>query len=100
MQALPPEDVFKEQGALAQLDLSAVRIGFAQAIELAEKYRVQTYPHHPIMKMICVLQQQELPFWNMTLVTGTLQMINIRIDAVTGQLLSRSLHSIMDLAKE
>jgi hypothetical protein len=98
--AMPPEEVFKEQGTLTKLDLSAVRIGLAQAGVKAEQYKQESYPHHMTMRMICILQQREQPEWNITIVTNTLHMINIKINAMTGELISRSMDSIMSLSRE
>lgn len=98
--AMPPEEVFKQGGTLKQLDLSAVRLGLKDALDRAEKERAAAYPRHATLKAICVLQQQDSPTWNITLVTGTLQMINMRIDALTGQVISRSMQSIMNIARE
>jgi hypothetical protein len=98
--AMPPEEVFKQGGILAPLDLAAVRLGLPEALVRAEKERAAAYPRHPFMKAICVLQQQEGPVWNITLVTGTLQMITMRFSATTGMLVSREMRSIMDLARD
>lgn len=98
--AMPPEEVFKESGTLRRLDLDAVLLGLAAAMERAEKERASAYPRHPAMKMICILQQQDVPVWNITIVTGTLQMINMKLSATNGELLSRSMQSIMGLVRE
>ena len=98
--AMPPEDVFKEQGTLQKLDLGLVKLGLQEALERAEKERVINYPRHPTMKVICVLQQHNMPVWNLTLVTNTLQMINMKFSALTGELISRQIQSIMNLARE
>ncbi len=98
--AMPPEEVFKQDGKLKQLDLTAVRLGLKDALERAEKERAAAYPQHATIKAICILQQHDNPTWNLTLVTGTMQMINMRIDALTGQVLSRSIQSIMNIARE
>jgi hypothetical protein len=97
---MPAEEVFKERGVLEALDLSLVKLGLTQALAKAEEYRHDAYPKHQTMKTICVLQQKQRPIWNMTIVTNTLNMINMRIDAQTGELISREMQSIMNLAKE
>jgi hypothetical protein len=98
--AMPPEDVFKQSGVLQRLDLARVKIGLQDALALAEKERLVAYPRHATMKTIAVLQQHDAPEWNITLVTATLQMINMKFNATTSELLSRSMQSIMDLARD
>lgn len=100
VEAMPPEEVFKQTATLPQLDLGLVKLGLKDVLEKAEKERATAYPHHPFAKAICVLQQQDGPVWNITLVTATLQMINMRFNATTGFLLNRSMQSIMDLARD
>jgi len=98
--ARPPEEVFKESGTLAPLDLGAIRFGFADALRIAERTRAAYYPTHGVMQGFCILQQSDTyarPVWNITLVLGTLSMLNMKIDAVTGELLSRELQNIMSL---
>jgi hypothetical protein len=98
--AMPEEEIFKEKGHLHKLDLTAVRLGLKEATGKAEQYKAESYPRHQTMRMISILQQAEMPLWNITIVTNTLHMINLKIDAMTGQLISRSMDSIMSLAKE
>jgi hypothetical protein len=97
---LPAEEVFKQSGTLQKLELDMVRLGLREALEHAEAERAKAYPHHSSMKFICVLQQSDEPTWNITLVTNTLQMINMKISAHSGEMRSREMHSIMDLARE
>jgi len=98
--AMPEEEVFKKEGHLEPLDLTAVRLGVKEAVARAEQERAAAYPRHSAVKTICVLQQQGNPVWNLTLVTATLQMIIMRIDAMSGQVLSKDMHSVMSIVKE
>jgi hypothetical protein len=95
------EQVFKQPGkVLAPLDLAAVRVGLADALARAERERARDYPHHMPMRIICVLQQHEQPCWLLTIVTNTMQMLTVRLDATIGTVLSREMTSLMSLVKE
>jgi len=96
----PPEDVFKESGKLKALDMDKVAVGLHDARTLATAYLEEHYPQHPIQQEILVLQQAEHPVWNCTLVTKTLNMLNLKIDARSGDILHVGLHNIMDLRKD
>jgi hypothetical protein len=99
--AMPPEEIFKEEGkVLHALDLTAVRFGLKEALDRAEKQRQQVYPRHECMRTIAILQQADRPVWNITLVTNTLNMINMKIDAMTGELVSRDMQNIMSIVKD
>jgi hypothetical protein len=97
---LPAEEVFKQQGVLEALNLDMVQLGLHEALERAEAERADAYPRHTTTKSICILQQQDGPVWNITLVTATLQMINVKLSAQSGEVRSRDMRSIMDLARE
>jgi hypothetical protein len=98
--AREPEEVFKKEGVLAQLDIAAVRIGLSEALRNAERLRSAHYPQHNVMQCFCILQQHDWPVWNITLVLGSLNMLNMKIDAMTGEALSRELQNIMSLRAE
>lgn len=98
--ARPPEEVFKEEGAIAPLDLLSLRQGLLDALRVAERTRAANYAAHATMQGFFILQQSGVhsrPIWNVTLVLATLNMVNLKIDAVTGEVLSRELQNIMSL---
>ena len=94
------EEVFKEHGTLKKLLMENVQISVASAIDLAVKFQKESYPAHQAMRLICILQEQDRPVWNITIVTNTLQMANYKIDAADGTLLSKDMRSLMSLSKE
>lgn len=97
----PPEEVFKREGTLEELDLGEVEVGLSRAREIAEAYRREHYPAHPVTQEICILQRLGIQVWNLTLVTSTLNMLNIRIAAHSGEIISAEMRNILDLrAKE
>jgi len=100
VQELPPEPVFKETGVLKALDLDTVQIGVEDAVEKAKAYTLEGYPNQIITKTISILQQKDVPVWNMTVITAAFSMINIRIDATNGKMLGRTMTSIMSLIRE
>lgn len=99
VKARPPEDVFKEHGTVPRLEIGKVEVGFARARALADEYRKEHYPTHPVMQEICILQQMDVPVWNMTLVTQTLNMLNLRIDAASGAVIRTDMQNILSLRK-
>jgi len=97
----PADKVFTDhEHALPQLDIDAVRVGLQDALVLAEKEQRKEYAAHQVVKVICVLQQKESPVWNMTLVTSTLHMLLLKLNAITGEVISRELQNLMSLKKE
>ncbi len=93
----PPEEVFKEGGELTKLDVDKVKTGLEEARAIAERYRSEKYPDHPLQQQIIILQQAEQPVWNITLVLMTLNMLNLKISAETGEILHEEMRNILDL---
>ncbi len=100
VRARPPEGAFKEEGVIAPLDLASVGIGLAQARELAAARMRERYPAHPVQQEICILQQGDGPVWNLTIVTATLNLVTMRLDARDGAVLSDELRNIMDMQQK
>jgi hypothetical protein len=97
---MPAEEVFKEQGVLQPLDLNSLRYGLSEALSVAEVSRKESYSHHPVLQAFCALQHNDdynRPVWNITMVLGTLHMLNMKIDAISGEVLVRDLQNIMSL---
>lgn len=95
-----PEEVFKDGGTVTPLELQTVKLGLQEVRDLAAGLRESKYAAHPVLQEICVLQQIDIPVWNITLVTQTLQMIHLRFDAITGELVTEELRNILDLRKQ
>jgi hypothetical protein len=93
----PEEDAFKEGKTINLLDLSLVKISLEEVMIIAEKKRKEKYPSEIVYKNILILQNIESQVWNVTLISMAFNIINMKIDAETGELLDSSIHSIMNL---
>lgn len=91
------EEAFKEGKTINLLDLSNVKISLEQALEIAERARNEKYPSEIIYKSIMILQNIGRQVWNITLISMSFNIINIRVDAETGEVLQINIHSIMNL---
>lgn len=84
-------------GKIAPLELSTVKIEFEEAVAKAKEIIKEHYRAHTVTQQICILQHLETQVWNLTLVTASFGMINIRIDAASGKIISHELRNLMDL---
>ncbi|MBR9700274.1 hypothetical protein GOV11_00205 [Candidatus Woesearchaeota archaeon] len=101
IESRPPEEVLKESGVLRELDTKILKIGLTEARELAEKHLKEKYAGQQASQEICILQQAEVPVWNITLVLASLNMLNLRIQADSGEITYEDMRNILDLrAKE
>lgn len=97
----PEEDIFKEPDKkVEELDLKKVKISLEKALAKAENLKIEKYSAETVKKIIVILQKLETELYNLTLVTETFNMINVKIDANTGDVISESITSILGLKKD
>jgi len=102
IKATPPQEAFKEKNYIAALDLSKVKVSMDDALNTAQQVVKENYPAHLLSKAIVLLQK--LPefgqIWNITVITHTFQVINIKVDAKTGKTIKHSMESLLGWKKE
>jgi hypothetical protein len=91
------EDVFKKEGAVSPLEFSKVKLSVAKAMEICDKLLKEKYPAQNVTKRIILLQATDRQIYNITLVTRSFAIINIKIDAINGEIVNHNLQSIMGL---
>lgn len=95
----PEEDAFKKDGTIRKLDIKKVKINITKALKICDELVDKKYPNRSITKKIIILQNLEKEIYNITLVTLSFDILNIRLDAATGEILSDNIQSIMGLGK-
>lgn len=78
------EEIFKKsKNEIRKLDLRKVKINFERVLKIINKKHKEKFS-----KKIIILQNMDKPFWNISLLDDSLNITNIKIDAVTGRILS------------
>jgi len=96
----PEEDAFKKEGIIKKLDIAKVKISISKALKVCDELVDKKYPNRSITKKIIILQNLDKQIYNITLVTLSFDILNIRIDAITGEVLSDNIQSIMTLGRK
>lgn len=96
---LPPDDAFNKGEEIKVLNLDDVAISFATAEEKAVAFLQQLRPAETVTKVIVLLQHLDRTLYNITLVTNLFNILNVRIDAKTGEVYQHDLRSILSLRK-
>jgi len=84
----------KEKTKVKELKIEDVKIYLSLALKIAEKTK-EKYSKEKPGKEIMILQNVTLPIWNITYLLS-LNILNIKIDAITGKIISESLDSVTD----
>jgi len=82
-----PQEVFKEQDFIPELEIEEVKIEFSEAIKSALK---EALPETEFSKIIAILQNIDgKNVWNFTLMNKSFHILNVRIDAESGNLIKK-----------
>jgi uncharacterized membrane protein YkoI len=95
----PSSDVFKEEQTVSVLDFAQTKVSFEEAMEIAVALQKEKYGADIPTKDIVVLQTiGERALYNVTFITQSFHLLNIRIDASSGEVVSDTKKPLMDLA--
>ena len=92
----PEQEVFKKPGeSIKKVNIEDVKLGLDDVLKKANNIKEKKYPKEVVTKTIAILQNIKLgQLWNITLITSSLNTINIKIDAKTGKIIKHELVSL------
>ena len=92
----PLQEPFKRpEDKVGQLDLNKVKITYEEAMEKANE-TLKEYPKAISTKIIVLLQNiDNLDVWNVTFMTADVSVINIKINATDGNVISHNKQSLI-----
>jgi len=93
------DDIFqKEKSKVNELKLEEIKVGLDKMLKLLEDFRKEKYSGDFPNKIIAVLQSLDgKATWNITCLTATLKILNIKLDAKTGKVLEDKLENVFSL---
>ena len=88
--------VFKPAHEMVEeLQLDKVQVTLDDALAIVDAVRAEHYKKETPHKKIIILQQVKRPLWNITLLTASLNVLNVKICAKTGEVLEHELRSAL-----
>jgi len=95
------EEVFKKENDIPELKLEEVKVTDAKALETAKRVLQDNYKNEREQKTILVLQKlKDEALWNITFITAAFKIVNVKISAVTGQVISNKISAISDFMQK
>ncbi len=111
------EQAFKKGKTLPELKAGAVKVEIQDSIRAAEEVRSKKYRGEGASSIIAILQPLSaeeifggagkpekiagpIPVWNLTYITTSYNIINIKVDAETGKVLSDTVSGVMDFMQK
>lgn len=86
----------KDDSMLKPLLIDELNVSFEEAMQIADKFLIEKGVMTAAKKII-ILQTEEVMQWNITVMTQTFNLINIKINAKTKEILKTESYSIYDL---
>ena len=97
------EDIFKkEETKVNEIQLDKVKLTLDNALAKANEFQEKNFPKDKSIKTIAILQNMSSlgNIWNITYVTETFNILNMKIDASSGKVLKHNLSSVFSFRKE
>ena len=94
-------EVFKKKDEkVIKLNLSDVKVSEAEALSKVKEIQKLKYKNENITKFIIILQCKKSPRWNISSITSSLKVINIKIDAGNADILEETIANLLSFAKK
>ena len=97
------EEVFKkDETKVMEVELNNVKLNFYETMEKANSFKKEKYPKEASIKIIAILQNTEKfgTVWNITFITESFNILNIKIAASNGKILEEKLEPIISFKKD
>lgn len=91
-----PDEMLSEDNIVEELKLDEVKTSFLQADNKVQDFAKEKGVLS-IVKKIFILQKKEGLIWNITYLTNEFKLLNIKIDAITGEIVHSDVVSVFDL---
>lgn len=97
VQATPDAEVFKKDGDIPALDRKRVKVDISAALKSVRGIQEKRYSAHIPLKKIVILQNIDgNQVYNITYITRSFSVLNIRISSDDGRVVLENLSSIID----
>ncbi len=93
------DEVFKKpEMEVKPVSLENMKLAFKEIMELADRFKKEKYPGEIPSKTIAILQNLEVygDIWNITFVTLSYNVLNMKLSAETGRVVYSHLESLMN----
>jgi len=97
VKVMPVDRASGDNKKILELDLSKVKVDFDNSLDIVNKFVASHYSDDNFFsKTIVILQNFDGKIiWNVTFLTSTLKLLNIKLDASSGEVLSHCIESFL-----
>lgn len=94
----PEEDIYKKPGmVIEKLELGKISLDFPQALKIFQNIKIRQYPSEILFNGFLILQNfQHQTVWNISFITKSFQILNVKLNAVNQEIVSHKLLSFIE----
>ena len=85
----------KEEKIIQKLDFTHIKVPFQEVLILIDNLMSSKYRQTATQRIVS-LHQENIPFWNITYITASLQILNVKVNAITAEIISEKMQNAMD----
>ncbi|MBI2110105.1 PepSY domain-containing protein [Candidatus Woesearchaeota archaeon] len=82
------------------LERLKINIDLKEAFLILERLKMEKYPNELPTKKIVILQKTKHLVWNITYINSSLNILNVKVDAASGEIIEDKISSIMSLKEQ
>ncbi len=86
----------KEKVDIEKLNLDKVKVDLSEALLKIDKIKKKRVSSEDINKKIVILQCIKVPLWNISYLTTSFNILNVKINANSGELISEKFESLLN----
>lgn len=83
-----------------ELKLDNINVDLLRALEIADNYIKENYPKEEIVKRLIILQKLKRIVWNITCMTLSVNLLNVKLDAESGEVIEESMGPLLKYGRE
>ena len=90
----------KEEKKVERIDLNALKLTLADAVNIAKELQQQEYATENPKKIIAIIQKIDSnQIWNITFLTQSFNTLNIKINSNSGKIIDKKLQPLFGMDK-
>ena len=100
VEVIPDQEILRSEHAIFELNPAHVTVTSEAALKSATEFHHLHHPRELMLKKFFIVQQTEAgPVYNITFFFQSMKTLNLKIDAVSGKVVSHSFQSLMEMDK-
>lgn len=85
-----------DSNIVEELNLDDVDVDLFHALQIVDNFQINNYPKEIVVKKIIILQKLKKTVWNITCLTSSFNLLNIKVDTKSGEIIEESVKPLIN----